>query len=303
MEGKNEQILSKNNSSPNRNRPDYGRWIRRGWNEKIFMKTIGSLVQFIKELNKIVHKNDHEIEYFYIGHSDYNFKPVPTIYRGKRDNHGRRPIKFVQNEDKIFREIILRTPFDFINERTTMEKLVKMQHYGLPTRILDITSNPLVALFFACEKSNQNDGEVLIFKIPKDVIKYYDSDTVSVLANLSQMPFNFKDECGLLLHKIQDEKPQFQLLFNANTFNQVVAVKVKLSNNRILKQNGAFLLFGINGMKNIQAEVLKEWILKIRIRSNCKIKIRNDLNAIAINNSTLYPELEKQTEYIKKLYS
>jgi len=38
-----------------------------------------------------------------------------------------------------------------------------MQHYGIPTRLLDITSNPLVALFFACIEFPKVDGEVIFF--------------------------------------------------------------------------------------------------------------------------------------------
>jgi len=294
---------------------------------------INSVVNFIKALKKF--PREKEFEYYFRGHSDFNFTPLPSIYRTpahKRIN------PFIKNEDKIFREVILRTPSEFNSEKTTIEKLVKMQHYGLPTRILDITSNPLVALYFACtEKLNNNDGEVIVLKIPKNEVKFYDSDTVSILANLSKRPisfditemldhyyqneseeypatilkwFNDQDHIAYLLHEIKDEKPHFQPVINPSDFNKVIAVKVKLNNSRILKQGGAFLLFGVTEKKANPAQVPSNWILNksfknfnLKILAEKKNSILKDLDALGINDSTLYPELEKQTKYIKQMYS
>ena len=47
--------------------------------------------------------------------------------------------------------------------RTNFERLALMEHYHLPTRLLDVSSNPLIALFFAV-KGGQGNGEVYVYK-------------------------------------------------------------------------------------------------------------------------------------------
>lgn len=274
---------------------------------------ITNIVDFISELKKI--PQDKDYEYFFRGHSDLDFELKPSIYRQR----------FIRNEDKIFKEIILRTPNDFINERTALEKLVKMQHYSLPTRILDITKNPLVALYFAAKELPKKDGEVIVFKIPKADVKFFDSDTVSILANISKRPyefqvddiknildteeFNIQEQIAYLLHEIREEKPYFLSIIQKKDIERVVAVKVKMNNNRILKQNGSFLIFGINGTKKNSAIIPPKWIMNLEI-SNIDFKIdaaskeniQNDLDTLGFNESTLFPELDNQATYLKRLY-
>jgi hypothetical protein len=53
-------------------------------------------------------------------------------------------------------------------EPTRWETITMAQHHGLPTRLLDWTSNPLVALYFAAEADNDSDGVVYAFR-PRDI--------------------------------------------------------------------------------------------------------------------------------------
>ena len=98
------------------------------------------ITEILKKLNEYdLISNDHAI--FFRGHSNKNYKLEPYIYRDE----------IIKNEHIIFKELLLRCPQDFEHCKTTFEFLVKMQHYSLPTRLLDITTNPLIALYFACQ--------------------------------------------------------------------------------------------------------------------------------------------------------
>lgn len=272
---------------------------------------IGSVSTFLNQLADIDVDEEHLL--FFRGHSDAAYQLTPSIYR----KNG-----WIKNEDILLKELILRCPSDFDLNESTFHTLVKMQHYSYPTRLLDITSNPLIALYFATADSTNKgvDGEVVIFKIPKRKIKYYDSDTVSVLSNLSRRPsgfslplneieideFNKLEDIKYLLHEIKNEKPYFEPKINPRHLESVVCVKPKLDNARILKQDGAFFLFGISRSKMEPAEISKEYITSITkpfiIDSKKKQHIRKQLKTLGVSQGTIYPEIENVANYIKDEY-
>lgn len=240
--------------------------------------TSKNISEYISILSPI--EKDKLKHLFFRGHSNLKFVLKPTIYRNER---------YFVNEDNIYRETIVNSPQDFYTCNKTIEVLVKMQHYGIPTRLLDVTRNPLVALFFACWENETIDGEVVIMSIPTNHVRFYDSDKVAILANLAkqQVDFGFdykpdfdyfnKDDVdevnscyfGYLLHSIKEDKPHFYNIINPVDVESVFAVQVKLDNPRIVKQNGAFLIFGVKKSdegtsgKTYSADVSDEWILKI----------------------------------------
>jgi len=55
-----------------------------------------------------------------------------------------------------------------------INKLVRMQHYKIPTRLLDVTSHAYVALFFACEGDESQNGKVFVFGFPQNGIAFFD---------------------------------------------------------------------------------------------------------------------------------
>jgi hypothetical protein len=142
--------------------------------------------KYLLEIKKEVEKSKIDLleyEVFYRGEAKHYRKTIPGIFH-----------KAIQlkNEHKFFRELELRYPNIFDNAKSTIDKLAIMQHYGLPTRLLDFTTNPLLALFMAIDKADisQICPTIKIVFVKKKKIKYYDSDTVSVFSNFAKMDFD-----------------------------------------------------------------------------------------------------------------
>lgn len=274
---------------------------------------VGSVRTFLTEMERF--EPEKGFSYFFRGHARYSHRLVPSIYRD--------PSR-IANEDVLFKELVLRCPNDFSGQESTFQSLVKMQHYSLPTRLLDITANPLVALYFACESEGQprESGEVIVFRIPTAEIKYFDSDTVSVLANISRRPSGFElPDAGLdrvafndhaqihyLLHEVKREKPYFEPSILRAHLESVVCVKPKLDNARVIKQDGAFLLFGMNGRKTEPASVPLGYLAaaaskRLLVEPSKKAFIRKQLESLGLTQATIFPEIDKVAEFIKRNYA
>lgn len=288
---------------------------------------VGSVRTLLEYLEKL--ELDKEHVYFYRGHDNFTYKAIPSIYR----NSG-----WIKNEDILFKELVLRCPNDFPSQQTTFQALVRMQHYSLPTRLLDLTSNPLIALYFACTRGKpvNESGEILVYRVPKRDIKYFDSDTVSVVANISRRPSSFKlpgasneveplnlskaikrlneieafnssKAIKFLLHEIRSEKPYFEPKIVPDHLESVLCVKPKMDNARIIRQDGAFFLFGISGTKLEPAKMPSKYFAtggrpRIIIKAEDKSKILQQLESLGITQGTIYPEIERVAEYIKTTY-
>lgn len=266
-------------------------------------------------------------EMFYRGHSNANFELIPSLFRENI---------WEENESKLYHNLISRFPEKFDNKKRHLDILQEMQHYSLPTRLLDVTQNPLVALYFAISDSAESDGEVIIFHADVDVRKNAYSDSVELLCALAALPneiqqnllhevenftsinsdentrkeFSDKESAKKLLHQIRQTVGNFEPVINPIDLKGMRFVIPQLSNDRIIRQNGSFIVAGLfeNG-EDRKFSLIKEYD-KFRVRygasqiryiipSVCKEKILNQLNMLGINESTIYPEIDHVANYIK----
>lgn len=231
-------------------------------------KSVSNIPDFIREV--LDFESDENCTTYFRGEPE-NFEATalqPSIYR--KANH-------LKNENHIYREMQRFNDYEFTEDKSTVDKLSRMQHYLLPTRLIDLSEDALTALYFAVEaRTKCEDAVVYVVAIENEKIKYYDSDTVSVIANLAKLPLdnadipekskrliaqdakntilksnaideykNFKST-DFLLHDIKEDKGYFSNIIDPRHIFSVQFVKPKLTNTRIYGQKGAFLLFGLN---------------------------------------------------------
>lgn len=278
-----------------------------------------TLTDFIEEFDQYSSGSDY-LKCFR-GQWDSSWPNVAGIFRSDLK-------ELLENEKTAVRDLISVQPHEFASDETMFDKLVRMQHFGLPTRLLDVSRNALVALYFATDPGDKpSDGMVTAFAIQPEHVKYFDSDTVSCLANLANMTskekaqinqlrknlkgdissagnikkFNKHDVIQRLHQFIRSEKPYFQDIINPKDLFVPCYVHPKMSNRRILAQSGAFIIYGI---------VEPKIYFPIRIEpepfivpENKKRTIRKALENIGINESTLFPEIDKAAARIKNRYT
>lgn len=72
------------------------------------------------------------------------------------------------------------------------------------------------------------------------------------------------------------------------------------NNPRILKKDGAFLIFGLS-MKPEEANELARNHVRQELYISNQDKILKELDAVGINEATLFPEVDKVAGYLKNL--
>lgn len=113
--------------------------------------------------------------FLFRGQADKSWSLIPTLARINSpdlDEGGCQelPCLFEKNlVSQAKREL----PTIFHDGLQPLDLLARLQHFGVPTRLLDVSENPLTALYFACSGELDRDGEVLVFADRSDDLTDY----------------------------------------------------------------------------------------------------------------------------------
>lgn len=290
---------------------------------EIIVNELNDYLQFISYMRKDIKKEEGEEQdaqrFFFRGQANIAWDVYPGVFREG----------FWATESQLINEAYLRNPTEFKKQDTDFERLAKLQHYGLPTRLLDVTSNPLVAIYFACQPfrevaeddklSAPADGAVLFSRAYSKGCNDIEASIISHLANMEIGGYLTLDS---LLEELVDKRIYSSKAAEdcrQNKYNSLVKILQNnyfiisnMNNERLIRQSGLFLLVGkYNVIENneergksiiqvAKSSARDDFDKRVfRIPADKKKDILEELNFYNVNEGALFPELEHQMTYIK----
>lgn len=213
------------------------------------------------------HVQDHRAETMFRGQGDTRWKLLPSIARYASNIEGYECIADLE-EHLLERFRQFTVPYRDFRTAPIIEQLVHAQHYGLPTRLLDWSTNPLKALFFAVEDPalDGTDGAVHVTS------PNYWMEGTTQLGDMASFVACFPE----LLHE------------------------------RVAAQDACLIVFPLSKTDMLVPELSLdsdpgslEFLDTITVPAKAKRDLRRQLSTLGVTHRAVYPGLEGVTRWIK----
>ena len=272
---------------------------------------------------------------YFRGEGRSSWELRPSLMRISSEGLSLRPF-----EGEMLNDLITLQPQAFYQVDSALGQWVFAQHHGLKTRLLDITRNPLVALFNACEGNDNEDGRLHAFAVPNSLIKPFNSNSIRMITNFAKLP---RTEQNLLLGKseadtigdvfkphfnntleirdlisrarsrlyslIRGESPNFEERIDIRDLFRVFVVEPQHMFERLKAQSGAFLISAFHERFE-REEVLKQTERvpiyahhTLAVPQEKKHDILDNLRLLNVTSEVLLPSVDASANAVTDKYS
>lgn len=200
-------------------------------------------------------------QWVFRGHSDASYKLIPSVGRGGHT------LSTTEKYEKSLFQRFKREAGSYLDPLPVndWEWLSVAQHHGIPTRLLDWSQNPLVALYFAVQardESDESDGELVALNVPRKVPE----------SATNGSPFDLRTAMKCYPNTVSP---------------------------RIRAQEGLFVICP-DPEKALDKNLRKTWrIEKILVPAASKARLRYELYRLGVHKSALFPDLDGLAARIK----
>jgi len=181
--------------------------------------------------------------------------------------------------------------------------MVVGQHHGLPTRLLDWTYSPLIALYFSVNDIHKLDVDGAVWKVNFiEASKYLPDKVKDPLIRDDSRVFSIE----LLEEVFKSNINALKTLESVSNDDYVIFLEPPSLDDRIVNQ------FAMFSMMSNPERIMDDWFRKyedsnlwrkIIIPSNLKVEVRDKLAQSNINERTMFPGLDGLCRWLKMYYS
>lgn len=240
-------------------------------------KEINNISELLKNL--VDDLGDYDEDIWFRGQSDFSWSLFPGLFRFKEGPSESILLTRFKQSAALLIDTSPKDDFDW---------LFLMQHYGVPTRLLDWTESPLTALYFAIDDLAYEDKDSALW-----LLKPIELNKIAKIASDEKNYIPSFDDDYLKNYDVSNMNSNRKVAFSP------VATIATRNNPRIQAQLGVFTIHHLD-KKPIEEFCQNQEIIKYKIPFNAKAGLRKELDLLSVNKFSLFPEIASIGELLKK---